>query len=775
MPKYIFKFFPLIFILYNPALFASNLETFSGRIINAKTNEALPGANIQISPGNRGTAANNQGIFIIELAHGSYRVKVTCIGYKAHTLSITLPAKSSVPVAIAMEPEAILFDAVEIAADKDRFQKLSVEQIDVTQIRTDDILSLPGAFDDPIRAAQIYSGTGGASDFTSFLTTRGSSPAQNQVVMDGISVPNPYRMRIAMGGGLSLFNPKTIENVNLHMGGYSAQFGNALASILEVNTRAGNKHKRSYGFSLNLTDLNSSAEGPLPEKWGSYLFSFRRTYFDLLASGFATDGSVLPFSQEFSGKLVFNLSPTTRFTANFLKSNEEMNLLAGTNNPADFNSSENAGLALYNFSLQSILWKRWLFETRLAYYKDETRFHTYRSNADAEEFAVQDVFANNNRWHLKQKVNLEINQTYWLQAGSSIIKDKTISDFRLRANWIHNARNEYPTFAQYENESWSSESFVEMIAKYGRHTEIRLGMRYDFSAAYNQGQWGPRFNIIQQVFSLFRLKASWGKIYQYPNYMSIYTHEFPLNLDRALDSLTAEVSYQHVAGLETRIARNYKLSFDGYYTRIENMLLPDERNNNLPMNSGKSIARGVELLLEKNGGRIFTGLVSYTTGSSRYRNYDSKIWTRSKYELTRSLTVLANAKINKRWQASLLWRYASGMPYTNFNGTMLRHFNSDLDVLDGRFIFTFANDERNNALFPSYKRLDGRISYSKKIKYGKMLLYLDLINLLNHENLYEIIWSLSNGQGDDSETITAERHELYMLPFLPSFGLSFDF
>ncbi len=757
------------------AIFAQSSLTLRGRIIDAQTRDALPAANIQLVPGDFGTAADSDGLFRIKLKKGRHILKITSIGYKQKRIAFTISTQPKQIVTIALEPEAILFKAVEIEAEKDRFQQLSVEQIDVTRIRTDDILTLPGAFDDPIRAVQIYSGSGGASDFTSFLTTRGSSPAQNQVVMDGISVPNPYRMRIAMGGGLSLFNPKTIASVNLHMGGYSAEFGDALASILEVDTRTGNKRKRSYSFSLNLTDLNLTAEGPLQHDKGSYIFSFRRTYFDILAAGFATDGSILPFSQEFSGKFRYDFNPTTRLTASFLNSREEMKLLAGANNPADFNSAEKAGLSFYNLSLQTIAAKRWLLETRLAFYQDETGFHTYRSQGGVDEFAVQDVFANNDRWHLKQKVNFEINETYWLQAGTALIHDNTVSDFRLRANWIHNARNEYPTFAQFESASTTSENFAEMTAKYGSHTEVRLGARYTWSGAYKEGHWAPRFNIIHEIHPRLRLKASIGKINQYANYMSIYTHEFPLNLGRDLDSLAAETAYQHVLGLESVIAGSYKFSADAYYTRIANMLLPNARNNDIPQNNGKALLRGVEVLLEKNAGGIFTGLLSFTAGDSRYRANNTLKWTRSKYALSRSLTLLANVKINKHWQTSLLWRYAGGMPYTNFNGTMLRYFNSDLEVLDGRFIFTFVNDKRNNAFFPAYKRLDSRISYSKRIFAGNLLVYLDLINLLNHRNLYEIIWSLSNRQGDNSETITAERHKLYMLPFLPSLGLSFDF
>lgn len=669
-----------------------------------------------------------------------------------------------------------MLHAVEI--ESNRFEDIdrSIETLNIKRIEARDIVNLPGAMDDPIRAAQIYSGAGGGGDFTSFLTTRGSSPAQNQVVMDGIAIPNPYRMRIAMGGGLSIFNPQTIDDVHLHLGGYSAEYGNALSSVLAVTTREGSRDKSRYSLSLNLTDLNGVAEGALQNGKGSYLISLRRTYFDLLASGFASKGSVLPFSQEISGKLTYNFSPAHQLQVSILNNNEQMKLLAGSENPADFNSTEEAKLAFANAVFRSVLRNRFIVKAQIAAFKDRTNFHTYRNiNEEDNEFAVQDVFSENYRLNLKQTAFWQIDSTKSLHLGTTWIQDNTEADFALRAGWMHNARTEYPTFAQYNSRSWLSENFAEATAHFNYGTQLRLGTRYDYSQAMQEGHWDYRANAIQSLGHHLRLKASWGTIHQFPNYTTIYTHEFPLNLGGALDTLNAEKSTQRMLGLETDYVPGYRIKFDMYKAQIEDMLLPDEWNLNLPTNSAEARSQGFEFIVEKYWGEKITGLLSFSGGRSEYRKVGDSEWTISKYSLARGLTLLTNYKINQGWSSSLLWRYASGLPYTDFRGTMLRHFNSDLAVLDGRYILTFITDERNNASFPAYKRLDARISYRRKSGKWNMHFYLDLINMLNHKNLYEIIWSISNGTGDQHEQLTANRHELFMLPFLPSIGITVNF
>jgi hypothetical protein len=75
-------------------------------------------------------------------------------------------------------------------------------------------------------------------------------------------------------------------------------------------------------------------------------------------------------------------------------------------------------------------------------------------------------------------------------------------------------------------------------------------------------------------------------------------------------------------------------------------------------------------------------------------------------------------------------------------------------------------EEKNTARYPVYERLDLRMSMLGTL-FGdyKVEWYLELINALDHRNIYEYYWT------DDYET----RFTSYMLPLLPFFGARVSF
>jgi hypothetical protein len=134
----------------------------------------------------------------------------------------------------------------------------------VEKMSSNEVITIPGALDDPTRAVQIFSGAGGGGDYQGYLAVRGGSPNQSQVLVDGIVVPNPYRFRLSIGGGFSTIDPNAMREMHLHLGGFSAEYGNALSSIPEVESRDGDRERFRLQGVINATDMSGLVEGPLP-------------------------------------------------------------------------------------------------------------------------------------------------------------------------------------------------------------------------------------------------------------------------------------------------------------------------------------------------------------------------------------------------------------------------------------------------------------------------------------------------------------------------------
>ena len=193
--------------------------------------------------------------------------------------------------------------------------------------------SFPGAAEDVLRSLQALPGVTSVSDFSSQLVVRGSGPDQNLILIDDFEVLNPYRLY----GFVSMFNPETVSDISLQTGGFSAQYGDRFSAVLDVKNREGRTDVPVGGkVNTSLTNMNVILEGRVPGTPGSYLFSARRTYYDLilgpvLKSAKLVQGDVaLPNFRDLQGKIVMPLGGTHKLLFNLFTSRDGVELVSGS-------------------------------------------------------------------------------------------------------------------------------------------------------------------------------------------------------------------------------------------------------------------------------------------------------------------------------------------------------------------------------------------------------------------------------------------------------------
>ena len=178
----------------------------SGRVKSARTGEGIADVHVIARGTTIGAATDADGHFTLSVPAGRYSLVAHHIAFFQYTVPpVDIQPGDSVWVAIDLTPHVLLVEEIEVEGN--RADERTISSVDQVQMSAREVVTLPGALDDPMRAMQIISGTGG-SDFNAFLTVRGSNPSQNQVVLDGIVIPNPYRLRIAMGAGSACSTPK---------------------------------------------------------------------------------------------------------------------------------------------------------------------------------------------------------------------------------------------------------------------------------------------------------------------------------------------------------------------------------------------------------------------------------------------------------------------------------------------------------------------------------------------------------------------------------------
>jgi hypothetical protein len=757
-----------------PRLLAkSGATAIQGRVINRNTEAPLPNANIVLIGTPRGAATDSNGYYRIEqLSPGKYAIQASMIGFETKIIPhVILEDGETRTIDFSLAPTPVKLDTVIVEAEPlwEKYQT-EVSMLGVRRLGGQEIAILPGTFDDPTRAILTRHGASGAGDYNSFLTVRGSSPEQNLVVMDGAVIPNPYRLRLAMGGGLSIFDPKTTQDVHLHLGGFTAEYGNALSSVLEVETRSGNLQRFGAGGSINLTDAGGIIEGPIWKGKASFLLAARRTYLDLLADRLTESNSVYPQFYDLTNKWLLNLNERNKITLSFTSSRERADLLSDLSESVTI--TEEAKNRHGVFSWKSLLGNRGQLQTLLSYYDDTMALRVYNPGADTIISEYQNLDSRANRLSFQQNVRYRLREQSWLNFGMSMALIESKTDYRSDQQNFYFARNEFPRKIKFETTQKYYAVFFENTSELNESLQTRIGLRYDYATLVEQGELSPRFSVSYKLDEPTTIEGSWGVIYQYPDPITISIRDQPVNFGANLEVVTAEKATHNVIAIKRKLTQEVAASLEFYHIDIDRLLLPEDQETYAPVNSGRGICQGIEFVLEKTPTASSTnsGLISYSFGSSQYHDMESRKWTPFNYDRRHGLTLWYNQRVKKNWQLSLLWRYASGLPYTEVLGVRIRQYTPQDD-----FSWDYIRSARNAGRFPAYHRLDARLSYLVHSGDRSFSFYLDLINLYNRKNVYNLTWEKEPVSKDDPWSFIAKRRTLYMLPFLPSIGMQFWF
>ena len=262
--------------------------SISGTIQDKKTGEPLPYANIVIAETDIGTASDINGYYIIpSVESGSYILKVMMIGYAVNDNDLFVE-NNNIRLDIELTPQLIDVDEVKVSAERMRFEK----KVDISRVNISnrDIRRAPAFVEaDLFRTLQLLPSVSSSNDFNAALIVRGGSPDENLILLDGTEIYNPYHI----GGVFSTFNADMISDSEFLAGGFPANYGGRLSSVLNITAREGdskngrlsenNPIKKYWDFSKgsgNISLLSSKflAEGALYN--GSWMISGRRTYFD---------------------------------------------------------------------------------------------------------------------------------------------------------------------------------------------------------------------------------------------------------------------------------------------------------------------------------------------------------------------------------------------------------------------------------------------------------------------------------------------------------------
>jgi hypothetical protein len=251
---------------------------------------SIPVAQARVTAGDQAAVSDADGRVLLDLAPGTYHLRVEAEGYEVTEGDLTVPAGR---VHLALRE---LAPPLEVVVEAFRPSSHAVRHA----IDAELALETPGALDDSVRLVQSLPGVTTQREYSpgqSELSVRGSAPGDNRVYLDGVEVPYLYHYNQYA----SVFPTSQIGNLELFSSTFGAAYGDAVGAVVEAESRRERPERANGQANLNFVMAGGNLAAPLGEEtWVSV--AGRRSYLDL-AGDESSQYPVFPRFYDFAARL----------------------------------------------------------------------------------------------------------------------------------------------------------------------------------------------------------------------------------------------------------------------------------------------------------------------------------------------------------------------------------------------------------------------------------------------------------------------------------------
>ncbi len=762
-----FKYFSLFLFCFAPQFLFSQSYTLSGYIKDAKSGEALIGASVYITTYKTGTAANNYGFYSITIPKSdSIGVVFSYLGYKAQIKKIYFGQNISLD--IKLFPDSIIGEEV-VITDKNNTDNVEKPRMGVIDIPISKIKELPAILGEPdvLKVVQLLPGVQSGQEGTTGFYVRGGNSDQNLVQLDEAVVYNPNHLF----GLFSTFNSRALNKVTLIKGGFPAQYGGRLSSILDITMKEGNNQQFHTEGGIGLISSQLTIEGPFVKDKASFIISGRRTYLDYILKPFLPKTNQTKyFFYDLNAKINWEINSKNRLFLSYFTGTDK----AGYTEASSINYGIHFGNSTATLRWNHLFGPRIFSNTSIIYNTYLLSLSTVQGNYYSQLYSGINDIGGKSEFEFFPNSNhtFRFGAVYTFHTFSSTGKSGSIPT-NLQATTI-DANKIPPRFstegAAYINDEWNISKRV------GVNLGVRLPIFVTSKVTYVKIE--PRATVKVELDSSSSIKASYTVMNQFLHIVPSSTASLPTDIWIPSSNITKpQLSEQIGLGYFRNFKHNmYEASAEVYYKTMYNQVafkegsqLLEQSNIDSSLVFGKGWSYGAEFFLKKNEGKL-TGWISYTLAWTWQQfpdlNYGDKF--PFKYDKRHNLSVVAVYEANKKWTFSAEFVFSTGGAYTLPVGRF--NVNNDGSLYDASY---YAYDRRNNYRMNPYHRLDVAAIYKKsrhffKWKYESELVF-SIYNVYSHRNPYFVYLTV------DPITNVAKAKQVSLLPIIPSISYNFKF
>jgi len=754
-----------IVIALCPIVTPAQKITISGYLKDAASKEVLIGASVVNANSGRGAVTNQYGYFSLTvLVTDTIELLISFSGYSPQAKKII--GKDNIQLDVLLESSVGTLGEVIITSGKNdrNVQKAQMGVIDVP-IRA--IKNLPVLIGerDIMKIIQLLPGVQGGQEGTTGFYVRGGNLDQNLVQLDEATVYNPNHLF----GLFSTFNVNAINNVQLIKGGFPAEYGGRLSSVLNITMKEGNKTKYQVEGGIGLLTTNLTLQGPLKRNKSSFIISARRSHIDPFFRALGNSRESMSYRfYDVNAKTNFELGRKDHLFISFFKGNDN----AAYNNANSLNYTTDFGNSTGTLRWNHLFGSRVFSNTSLIYNDYNLALGTSQNNYYSLLYTgVRDM-------GLKSDFTILPNTRHRIKTGFSFIHHR-LSPASFSAS-IPKKGNRLTINTDSINKQYSNEMafYLADEVDISKRFSMNYGLRASSFSANGSSYWfaEPRFTAKLSVQPNASFKASYTRMNQFLHLIPNSTAGLPTDIWVPSSKKTKpQRASQYAIGYFQNFRDNeIEASVEVYYKQMENQVLFGEGKQlriNADLDSlvvyGNGESYGTEFFLKKNTGRL-NGWVSYTLSKTTQHFKDLNFGNKFpfKYDRRHNLAVTASYQLTKKWTISSVFVYTSGAAFTVPSGR-ISTLNSGT-IFEGNY---YVYQGRNNYRMGAYHRLDVSFSNKKtarifKKQYEREWIF-GLYNLYSRQNPYFIYFEV------DALTNKPTAKQVSLLPIIP--GVSFNF
>lgn len=628
-------------IIYFTFFFCSVLTvwgqtTISGRVTNSK-GQPISGANVFLDGTYDGASTDDQGYYSFTTTEtGDQVLTVSMLSFEPFTYLGDVTTMQNFKVKLREDVNSL--ETVVLSAGT--FEASDNSKVSV--LKPLDVVTTASALGDFVGALQTLPGTTTVAE-DGRLFVRGGDATETQIFIDGLRVFTPYTPTTNNIPTRGRYSPFLFDGITFSTGGYSAEYGEALSSVLLLNT--------IDEPDQNKTDITVMSVGGglgLTRKWERSSLSINSSYINLapyLAFYPDRNNWEKPF-ESFAGEAVYRYKTknglfklyTALDGSNFELTQDDINLEDGL----DF-GLKNTNLYI-NTSYTGVLSDTWSIRSGGSYTLARNKIAVMSNDIDATE----------NSAHVKLRLKKRFDNRFKLSFGV----EQFITDFD--ESFIGSFGSE-SIDATYGYRSNISAAFAETDLIFSKKLALKAGLRAQYTDVMTSFTIAPRLSLAYKTGASSQLSVAYGDFYQNPvsEYLKFSTQFQP------------QQTHHYIA--------NYQYSAKGRIFRAEAFLKTYDKlvtfdtefagfDSNFA-NDGDGYAQGIDLFWRDNTtikNMDYWVSYSYLDSERQYLNFPQK--ATPSFANTHNFSAVAKYFVTDwKSQIGFSYQHGSGRTYTNPN------------------------------------------------------------------------------------------------------------